>query len=239
MTIIAIDSSTDVCSAALLQDGEVLAERMNPGGSNHAALLPVYVQELQAIASEQELTIEAVVLSEGPGSYTGLRIAASLAKGLFYGAEIPLMAVPTLAVIAFGARNKEQGIKTEELICPMIDARRMEVYCAMYDKDLQEVQALTAQVIDEQSFAQVLDSHIVYFCGNGAEKCKAVIRHPNARWIDGIVPTGAWAGQLAISSQQSAVSSPVRVMKGTEVAYFEPNYLKEFVAAPAHVKGLR
>ena len=243
MTLIGLDSSTDVCSAALLRDGEVVAERLNLSGSNHAALLPTYVQELQAVAAEKGLTIEAVALSSGPGSYTGLRIGASLAKGLCYGADIPLIAVPTLAVIAGAAitaisRFEDLKIqRLEGLICPMIDARRMEVYCALYDGQLQEVKPLEAMVIDEQSFAEVLDEHIVYFCGNGAEKCKQVINHPNARWIDGIVPTGAEAGRL-VERGKSKEKSLITVIGGKDIAYFEPNYLKEFIAAPSHVKGL-
>lgn len=237
MTTIAIDSSTEVCSAALLHKGEVLAEWLNRSGSNHAALLPMYVEQLQAEAAKREQKIQAVVLSEGPGSYTGLRIGASLAKGLCYGLDIPLIAVPTPAVIAAGAAR--QISEQAALICPMIDARRMEVYCAIYDTLLQEKQPLQSVVVDEQSFAGVLEGHIVYFCGNGAEKCKAVLRHPNARWIDGIVPTGAEAGRLAVSGKPSPGSRPVRVIEGKDIAYFEPNYLKEFIAAPSHVKGLK
>ena len=242
MTIIALDSSTDVCSAALLRDGELLAERLNMSGSNHAALLPVYVQELQACAAEQGLKVEAIVLSEGPGSYTGLRIGASLAKGLCYGADIPLIAVPTLAVIAEAAISYQQSAISDQhsaLICPMIDARRMEVYCALYDAERRVIKPLEPVIVDEQSFADVLDKHVVYFCGNGAEKCKQVIRHANARWIDNIVPTGAWAGRLAdVRCQKSEVRCQIKVIEGKEIAYFEPNYLKEFVAAPSHIKGL-
>ncbi len=238
MTTIALDSSTDVCSAALLQDGKVITERCNLTGSNHAALLPAYVQELQASLStsasscsnEAKPALDAIVLSEGPGSYTGLRIAASLAKGLCYGLEIPLLAVPTLAVIAHAATQHST------LICPMIDARRMEVYCTVYDTNLRVVQPLTAKVIDEQSFADLLADHDIYFCGNGADKCKSVISHPHAHWIDGILPTGTAAGQLAHAYRNNP--ELVRTIAGKDIAYFEPNYLKEFVAAPSHVKGL-
>ena len=254
MTTIALDSSTDVCSAALLQDGKVIAERCNLTGSNHAALLPAYVQELQAslnasassCSNEAKPALDAIVLSEGPGSYTGLRIAASLAKGLCYGLEIPLLAVPTLAVIAHAALNtqpispseKGSGDVTQHptLICPMIDARRMEVYCTVYDTNLRVVQSLAAKVIDEQSFADLLADHDIYFCGNGADKCKSVISHPHAHWIDGILPTGTAAGQLAHAYRNNP--ELVRTVAGKDIAYFEPNYLKEFVAAPSHVKGL-
>jgi tRNA threonylcarbamoyladenosine biosynthesis protein TsaB len=247
MTTIALDSSTDVCSAALLQDGKVIAERCNLTGSNHAALLPAYVQELQASLStsasscsnEAKPALDAIVLSEGPGSYTGLRIAASLAKGLCYGLEIPLLAVPTLAVIAHAALNAQHSTFNTQhptLICPMIDARRMEVYCTVYDTNLRVVQSLAAKVIDEQSFADLLADHDIYFCGNGADKCKSVISHPHAHWIDGILPTSTAAGQLAHAYRNNP--ELVRTVAGKDIAYFEPNYLKEFVAAPSHVKGL-
>ena len=247
MTTIALDSSTDVCSAALLQDGKVIAERCNLTGSNHAALLPAYVQELQAslntsassCSNQAKPALDAIVLSEGPGSYTGLRIAASLAKGLCYGLEIPLLAVPTLAVIAHAALNTQHATLNAQhptLICPMIDARRMEVYCTVYDTNLRVVQSLAAKVIDEQSFADLLADHDIYFCGNGADKCRSVISHPHAHWIDGILPTGTAAGQLAHAYRNNP--ELVRTVAGKDIAYFEPNYLKEFVAAPSHVKGL-
>lgn len=245
MTSIALDSSTEVCSAALVQDGKVVAERINRTASNHAALLPTYVQELQAEACERGFRVDSIVLSEGPGSYTGLRIGASLAKGLCYGAGLPLYALPTLAIMAYSAAEalQEQGLAkptdaTEMLICPMIDARRMEVYCALYDMQIREKQVLAAVVVDEQSFADLLDKHIIYFCGNGAEKCQAVIKHKNARWIDGIVPTCAAAGVL-VDKLSAADNSLLKIIEGKDIAYFEPNYLKEFVAAQSHVKGLK
>lgn len=234
MTIIALDSSTEVCSVALLHDGEVVAERLNPVGSNHAALLPVYVQALLAAVEEKGLRLDGVALSEGPGSYTGLRIGASLAKGLCYGKDIPLYAVPTLAVIAGQAAMQTEN---SALICPMIDARRMEVYEAVYDAGLQIVQPLEAKIIDEHSFANLLEEHTIYFCGNGAEKCKRVIRHRNARWIDGIVPTAKMTG-LLVEKQKSKAETLCRVIEGKDIAYYEPNYLKDFVAAPSHIKGL-
>ena len=240
MVTIALESSTEVCSAALVSDGVVIAERQNNIGSNHAALLPVYVQQLQQEAKECGLTVDGIVLSNGPGSYTGLRIGASLAKGLCYGAELPLLAVPTLAVIAAGVfSGQKSAISNQQsaLICPMIDARRMEVYCALYDTELREIEALQAKVIDSDSFADMLAGHTIYFCGNGAEKCKAVISHPNARWIDGIVPTAAQAGLLA--ANYSERTDLIHRIEGKEIAYFEPNYLKEFIAAPSHVKGLK
>lgn len=236
MTSIALECSTDRCTAALLKDGVVIAEKINVATTNHAGVMPVFAQELIAESQETKAAVEAIVLSEGPGSYTGLRIGASLAKGLCYGMDIPLIAVPTLAVIAQAAiRTQQSEVSKQALYCPMIDARRMEVYCALYDADLNIVQPLEAKVVDEHSWQEVLDEHIIYFCGNGADKCKAVISHPNARWIDGIAPSAAEAGRLA---ERTEVRGQIRVIEGKEIAYFEPNYLKEFIAAPAHIKGL-
>jgi len=237
MTTIAFDSSTSVCSAALLRDGTVLSERINLNGNNHAALLPKYVQELQSEADRLGLTVEGIVLSEGPGSYTGLRISTSLAKGLCYGAELPLIVVPTLAVLAYGACSAGQIADAGALVCPMIDARRMEVYCTLYDTDMHPLRPVAPVIVDEHSFDEVLDGHVVYFCGNGSDKCRKVISHPNARFADNAVPTGALAGRLAAAYAGRA--DLVRIITGTDRAYFEPNYLKEFVAAPSHVKGLK
>ena len=174
----------------------MIAEKINVATTNHAGVMPTFVQELIAESQKTKATVEAIVLSEGPGSYTGLRIGASLAKGLCYGMDIPLIAVPTLAVIAQAAiRTQQSEVSKQALYCPMIDARRMEVYCALYDADLNIVQPLEAKVVDEHSWQEVLDEHIIYFCGNGADKCKAVITHPNARWIDGRTTGGEDRGQ--------------------------------------------
>lgn len=237
MVYIGLDSSTEVCSAGLLEDHRIIAERLNPEGSNHAALLPTYVQELQAEAANKGLKIDGIVLSEGPGSYTGLRIGASLAKGFCYGTDKPLLSVPTLSIMAHAAlAASEAAILPEDLICPMIDARRMEVYCALYDSRLHIVQPLAPVVVNADSFAELLEQHVIWFCGNGANKCRTTITHRNARWIEGIVPTGAEAARLAITFAERA--DLIRRIEGKEIAYYEPNYLKEFIAAPSHVKGL-
>ena len=209
--ILCVETSTDACSAAIVQGGLVLAARLHRSGSEHARELPLMVEEL--LAEMKGGQIDAVAVSEGPGSYTGLRIGASVAKGLAYGMNVPLMAVPTLQIMAAQvAARIDDG-----LLCPMIDARRMEVYNAFYTPDLQEVVPVAATVVDEHSFAEQLAAGKVYFFGNGAEKCKSVIRHENAVFIDEIVPDAAW----------------MRSGKIVDTAYWAPFYLKEYEAKKA------
>ena len=209
--ILCVETSTDACSAAVVQGGRVLAARLHRSGSEHARELPLMVEEL--LAEMKGGQIDAVAVSEGPGSYTGLRIGASVAKGLAYGMNVPLMAVPTLQIMAAQvAARLDDG-----LLCPMIDARRMEVYNAFYAPDLREVVPVSATVVDEHSFAEQLAAGKVYFFGNGAEKCKSVIRHENAVFLDDIVPDAAW----------------MRGGKIMDTAYWAPFYLKEYEAKKA------
>ena len=240
MTILCIETSTSVCSAAVCKDGKPLKQCICLEGSNHARLLPLYIQELLLFAKEQHLAIEAVALSEGPGSYTGLRIGTSTAKGICYGLDIPLIPVPTLQVLCAAA--KEKG--TTGLLCPMIDARRMEVYTALYDADLHPLSKVKAVVVENENSLLSLSesglsslsegglsslSEAVYFFGDGAAKCQTVFTNPDWHYIPGIVPQAAHIGQLIANGQWSAAD---------KLAYYEPFYLKEFIAAQSHVKGL-
>lgn len=222
MTILCIETSTSVCSAAICKDGVLSKQCINYEGSNHARLLPLYIQELLAFAREQHLSIDAVALSEGPGSYTGLRIGTSTAKGLCYGLNIPLIPVPTLEVLK-AASHIEEGI-----LIPMIDARRMEVYTALYSEEVKGPQARAVVVENEDSLYAGNDE--VYYFGDGAEKCQTVLTGPNWHYIPNIVPEAQYMGRLA--SERLAIS-------GEKIAYYEPYYLKEFIAAPSHVKGLK
>lgn len=232
MTIISIDTSTDVCSAALSVGGITLACYVEKEGANHAAVLPVFVEKLLATMHEKGLSLEAVALSEGPGSYTGLRIGASLAKGLCYGEQVPLIPIPTTDVLCAAFAARAEVVEPHALLCPMIDARRMEVYTALYDLNISSVNPVEAKVIDETSFDEVLGKKPVYFFGNGAMKCNSVISSKNAHFIDGICPLAEYMGVLAESLSY-------RRIEKSELAYFDPFYLKDFVAAPSHVKGLK
>ena len=160
MTVLCIETSTSVCSAAICTDGKPLKQCICLEGSNHARLLPLYIEELLQLANEQHLTIDAVALSEGPGSYTGLRIGTSTAKGLCYGLNVPLIPVPTLQVLCAAA--KEKG--ATGMLCPMIDARRMEVYTALYDADLHPLSEVKAVVVEnEDSLLSISDSGLSSF----------------------------------------------------------------------------
>ena len=237
MTILCIETSTSVCSAAVCKDGKPLKQCICLEGSNHARLLPLYIQELLLFAKEQHLAIEAVALSEGPGSYTGLRIGTSTAKGICYGLDIPLIPVPTLQVLCAAAKDKLPITNDQSpIFLPLIDARRMEVYTALYDADLHPLSEVKAVVVENENSLLSLSegglsslSEAVYFFGDGAAKCQVVFTNPDWHYIPGIVPQAAHIGWLIANGQWPAAE---------KLAYYEPFYLKEFIAAQSHVKGL-
>ena len=219
--ILHIETSTNVCSVALSQDGVCLHEETDLNGPSHAQVLAGYVKEAVSFADSHAIPIDAVAVSKGPGSYTGLRIGVSEAKGVAYGRSARLLSVPTLKVLTVPVLLGHE-LPDDALLCPMIDARRMEVYTAVYDRALREVKPTQALVIDENSFAELLAEHPVYFMGNGAEKCRETIKHPNAHFIEGIVPKAK--NMIPLAEQAMAHE------EFEDVAYFEPFYLKEFVA---------
>lgn len=227
MTILCIETSTSICSAAICIDGMPAEQCINCEGSNHARLLPRYIKQLIQWTAQQGRTIDAVAVSQGPGSYTGLRIGVSTAKGLSYGLNIPLIPIPTLQIIAAAA--KEHIDTTHAILCPMIDARRMEVYTALYDAQLKPLTNVTATIVND-TFDQLSEEKTYYF-GDGAEKCQELILKPNWHFIPNIYPQAKYMGRLAIQHDHKLI--------GTEMAYFEPFYLKEFVAAQSHIKGLK
>ena len=228
MTILCIETSTNCCSAAIAINGEAKAIRANLTGANHASELPLFVEELMNEARVNSWTIDAVALSQGPGSYTGLRIGASLAKGLCYGLNIPLIPVDTLQILCKAALA--QQLPQDAVLCPMLDARRMEVYTSIYTRDCARMKDIEAKIIDEHAFEAELAEQAICFFGNGAEKCQSVITSPNAHFIADIVPQAQYMGALA----EHAALLDVKQM-----AYFEPFYLKDFVPAPSHIKGLQ
>ena len=243
MTLLCIETSTAVCSAAVCRDGQLLKQLINREGSNHARLLPLYIDELLAYVREQGLMIDAVALSEGPGSYTGLRIGTSMAKGLCYGLNVPLIPVPTLEVLCEAAKEKfakSQEPRAKSLLVPMIDARRMEVYITVSGEGLAVSGAKAVVVENEESVlcqcnGLYSDSEAVYYFGDGAEKCTKVLTKPNWHFVQGIVPEAQYVGMIG---DRLAVSGEGRV-ESRELAYYEPFYLKEFIAAQSHVKGLK
>lgn len=220
--ILHIETSTEVCSVALSQDGTTIFVKEDFKGPSHAVLLGVFVDEALSFAESHAMPLDAVAVSCGPGSYTGLRIGVSMAKGICYGLGIPLIAIPTPEVLCVPVLL-EHELEEDALLCPMIDARRMEVYAAVYDRALRPVRAIGADIIDENSYLEFLDKHPVYFFGNGAAKCRQSITHPNARFINDINPLARWMFPLA---EKTVAKEDFK-----DVAYFEPFYLKEFVAS--------
>ncbi len=215
MILLHIETTTNVCSVAISKNDECIYEAANFDGMNHAALLSTFIEEgLKATAISKP---DAVVVSGGPGSYTGLRVGVSTAKGLCFGWSIPLIAIDTLLVMAVEATKLNAN---NALLCPMIDARRMEVYTAIYDANLKEKLANSAQLIDENSFMDMLAKNEILFFGNGAEKCKAVINHSNAKFAEGIQP-------LAVNMIKAGVEA-YKNQQFVDLAYYEPNYVKEF-----------
>ncbi len=241
MTILCIETSTSVCSAAVCKDGAPGKQCISLEGSNHARLLPRYIEELLSYARAEGLSIDAVALSEGPGSYTGLRIGTSTAKGLCYGLNIPLIPIPTLAILCEAARKQkpEISLSRPHVLVPMIDARRMEVYTEVQRDEVQSTKkngALAVVVESEESLYQGEED--VYYFGDGAAKCETVLRKPNWHFMPGIVPEAQYMGELA-EAQASESADEKGGLTGEQIAYYEPYYLKEFVAAQSHVKGLK
>ena len=220
--ILHIETSTEACSVGVSEDGLVEFKQEDLQGPSHAVQLGVFVDEALSFVDSHAMPLDAVAVSCGPGSYTGLRIGVSMAKGICYGRNLPLIALPTLEVMCVPVLL-QQELPENALLCPMIDARRMEVYAAIYDRTLNVVREIGADIVDETSYLNFLEEHPVYFFGNGAAKCKEKITHPNAHFIDDIRPLARWMFPLA---EKAHVNHDFK-----DVAYFEPFYLKEFVAS--------
>lgn len=220
--ILDIETSTTVCSVAVSQDGACIFEKEDHSGPNHAERLGSFVDEALSFADNHAIPLDAVAVSCGPGSYTGLRIGVSMAKGVCYGRDLKLIAVPTLQILCVPLLLRERIEEEDALLCPMLDARRMEVYSQVFDRALREVRPIHADVVEAGTYQQYLDKAPVYFFGDGAMKCKDVITHPNARFIPGVEPIAKNMMPLAEKSFLDA--------RFEDVAYFVPFYLKNFVA---------
>jgi tRNA threonylcarbamoyladenosine biosynthesis protein TsaB len=217
---------------ALSRGAEVIGLKEEAGGNNHAKHLLPFVEEALKQGGCTVKDLDGVAVSVGPGSYTGLRIGVSTAKGIAYTAGIPVMAIGTLEGIAQGAKASWTGSDdVQPQIVPMIDARRMEVFTARYDFAMNMVEEVSSKIVDENTFAELLATQTVVFCGNGMPKCRELLSaSPNARFVDAPVSARYLLPAALKKWQEQAFE---------DVAYFEPFYLKEYVAAKPVVKGLR
>jgi tRNA threonylcarbamoyladenosine biosynthesis protein TsaB len=223
-----LETATEVCSVALSKGYNILASIGLEKGNSHTEHLFPFIEEVLAKCNCKISEINGVVLSMGPGSYTGLRIGASAAKGICYGLNIPLICISTLQSIVFSAipkQKKEQHV----LYCPMIDARRMEVFTAFFNENGSPISAVESKIIDELSFSSELENNIICFCGNGMSKCRSLLQHKNAYFID---------TQLDASCMLLPALEKYKNKQFEDVAYFEPFYLKEYIAKKSTVKGL-
>ena len=239
--ILHIETSANVCSVAVSEDGQCIFEQREQGergaGAEH---LGTMVDEALSFTDNHAIPFDAVAVSCGPGSYTGLRIGVSMAKGICYGRNLKLIAVPTLELMCVpvllremtspapsqGGENDSSPLErlgeVSPLLCPMMDARRMEVYSALYDRGLKTVREVKADVVTAETYKEWLDERPIYFFGNGAQKCMDTINHPNAHLIEGIEPLAKWMQPLA---EKRFLNEQFE-----DVAYFVPFYLKDFVA---------
>ena len=222
--ILNIETATKVCSVSLASDGETIATKeLNDENYSHSENLNLFIEHTLKVGDKTIRDLDAIAISRGPGSYTGLRIGVSTAKGLAYGLGLPIIAVDTLQAMANGFLLKHNIEDEHFLIAPMIDARRMEVYNAIYDPKLNEVKKVSADIIDESIYADTLKKHKVFFCGDGSQKCIPLLEgHQNANFVDDI---NASSGAMITLSEQLYLEKQF-----VDTAYFEPYYLKDFIA---------
>lgn len=230
--ILCLETATPVCSVALNESCCTIAMRETVGQNAHSEKITNFIQEVMEVAKIEYSQLDAVAVSKGPGSYTGLRIGVSTAKGICYAADLPLMAIDTLEAMAYGMKSKlGSQIAENDFLIPMIDARRMEVYAAIFDANLNKIQDTAALVIDENSFEELRKDRRLWLFGDGAPKLNKVFENQhNINIIEGFKPSAAYMLPLA--------DKALRKRDFVDVAYFEPFYLKDFIAGKPHVKGL-
>ncbi len=225
--ILHIETATPICSAALSKDRQLLKIKETNDPRSHATRLSPFIDELLKSSGLSVSDLDAISVSLGPGSFTGLRIGVSTVKGLAYGANLPVIGISTLQaltsrLISENPDDLRDLITDKLLLCPMLDARRMEVYTAFYSRGLELKRKVQADIIDADSYLEFLQSGPVVFFGNGSDKCREIIQHPNAHFIAGIEPSARFMIQLA------EIAWGKKDFLNT--AYFEPFYLKDFIA---------
>ena len=220
--IICLESATPTCSVALCNKGKVISLKESEQGRSHATLLTVFIEELLKKAGLKTSDLDAVAVSKGPGSYTGLRIGVSAAKGIAYGASIPLIGVETTFSLYNGYFVSQKGFKESDLFCPLIDARRMEVYYALYDINGTTVKSIRAEIMDNKSFSDIPVTSRIFFFGDGTEKCSKVIKRENVVFDEDF--------RISASYMALPAYEAFKARRFDDVAYFEPFYLKDFIA---------
>lgn len=227
--ILNIETATRHCSVGIARDGEIIAIRESDEKNIHAAKVTVFSEEVCKEAGIKMNELDAVAVSMGPGSYTGLRIGVSAAKGFCYALDVPLIAVPTLQSMARNV-SKRMNERATDLFCPMIDARRMEVYTALYNINNEVIKPTEALIVDESSFAKELKGNSIFYFGDGAEKCRDILDPKGMVYLEDIYPDATGLASIAHK----------KFLEGQfeDLAYFEPYYLKDFIAGKPKVKGL-
>jgi tRNA threonylcarbamoyladenosine biosynthesis protein TsaB len=220
--ILCIETATNICSAALCSSAGVVAVKESADQKLHASMLTVYIDELLNDAGISATDLKAVAVSKGPGSYTGLRIGVSVAKGIAFGASLPLIGVETTLSMTMGLIQLMVKVDENTIFCPMIDARRMEVYYALYSHNGKQIKDISAEIITESSFDAIPEKNKIIFFGNGAAKCSDIIKRQNIEFVDNFNPSAAF--------MYKPVNDAFELKHFEDAAYFEPFYLKNFVA---------
>jgi tRNA threonylcarbamoyladenosine biosynthesis protein TsaB len=234
--ILHIETATDICSVAVSEGDQKLSLVESGPERAHATLLNIFIRQALKQSGKEFSSLSGVAVSKGPGSYTGLRIGVSTAKGIAYALEIPLLSSGTLENLAYGAlmhasfREPLHEYSGHLLLCPMIDARRMEVYSCFYSDDLKVHREVSADIVTAESYRDLLQDHQIYFFGNGAAKCSQVLHHPHAHFIEGI--------NTSAVQMIRPVMQRFKYRQFEDVAYFEPFYLKDFIATVPRKKVL-
>lgn len=222
--ILNLETATKNCSVSISKNGKTIGlKEINTGGYSHAELLHPFIKEMLDESDYNLSDLDAVAVSKGPGSYTGLRIGVSAAKGICFGNEIPLISISTLESLASSQKGKDYTL------VPMLDARRMEVYASVFNSSLQEIRKTEAEIIDENSYSEYLQKGKVLFFGDGAEKCKDIIKHENSEFLDDLFPSAKDMGEIA--------ELKFNKENFEDTAYFEPFYLKDFIATKSLKRG--
>lgn len=223
--LLSLETSAQCCSAALHDDGVLVESKIMETPRLAASQLAVMIDEIFHLANRKAHELKGVIVAAGPGSYTGLRIGVATAKGLCYALNIPLVSVNTLELMAYQFLQENSTSKEHQnnsaILCPMLDARRMEVYCALFDYNLNYIEPVQAKVIDDKSFKEIIESTPIFFFGDGADKCKDIINHSNAYFSSGIIPRASSLGVMGYKKWKE---------NGYEdLVSFEPFYLKDFL----------